>query len=170
MINDKKLFSIIYSKKHMFLVVLNTVFLNTRISNYLPHLELRSRSNQIVVETNFVVISNVGIKRFNYMCETKPDYPDSPNYRASAITTFTYKCVGQKSGWGKRRPLRRYFSISQLSTAAYGLTPRVISSHRVTPKAHLKHKPILCQTSCVFYGLLVGRFIGFTRLYVNVLW
>ena len=45
----------------MFLGVLNTVFLN--ISNYLPHPELRNRSIQIVVVTNFVVISNVGIKR-----------------------------------------------------------------------------------------------------------
>ena len=47
----------------MFLGVLNTVFLN--ISNYLPHLELSNRSIQIVVITNFVVISNVGIKRFD---------------------------------------------------------------------------------------------------------
>ena len=46
----------------MFLGVLNTVFLN--ISNYLLHLELRNRSIQIVVITNFVVIFNVGIKRF----------------------------------------------------------------------------------------------------------
>ena len=47
----------------MFLGVLNTVFLN--ISNYLPHLEPGNRSIQIVVITNFVVISNVGIKRFD---------------------------------------------------------------------------------------------------------
>ena len=47
----------------MFLGVLNTVFLN--ISNYLPHLELRNCSIQIVVIMNFVVISNVGIKRFD---------------------------------------------------------------------------------------------------------
>ena len=47
----------------MFLGVLNTVFLN--ISNYLPHLELRNRSIQIVVITNFFVILNVGIKRFD---------------------------------------------------------------------------------------------------------
>ena len=47
----------------MFPGVLNTVFLN--ISNHLPHLELRNHSIQIVVITNFVVISNVGIKRFN---------------------------------------------------------------------------------------------------------
>ena len=46
----------------MFLGVLNTVFLN--ISNYLPHLEIRNCSFQNVVLTNFVVISNVGIKRF----------------------------------------------------------------------------------------------------------
>ena len=43
--------------QHKFLGVLNTVFLN--ISNYLSHLELRNRSIQIVV------ISNVGIKRFD---------------------------------------------------------------------------------------------------------
>ena len=49
--------------QHMFLGVLNTVFLN--ISNYLPHLELRNHSIQIVVITNFVVASNVGIKRFD---------------------------------------------------------------------------------------------------------
>ena len=49
--------------QHMFLGVLNIVFLN--ISNYLPHVELRNRSIQIVVVTNFVVISNVGIKRFD---------------------------------------------------------------------------------------------------------
>ena len=42
--------------------VLNTVFLN--ISNDLSHLELRNRSIQIVVITNFIGISNVGIKRF----------------------------------------------------------------------------------------------------------
>ena len=46
----------------MFLGVLKTVFLS--ISNYLP-LELRNRSIQIVVVTHFVVISNVGIKRFD---------------------------------------------------------------------------------------------------------
>ena len=49
--------------QHMLLGVLNTVFLN--ISNYLSHLELRNRSIQIVVVTNIVVISNVGIKRFD---------------------------------------------------------------------------------------------------------
>ena len=46
----------------MFLGVFNTVFLNIYI--YLPRLELRNRSIQIVVVSNFVVISNVGIKRF----------------------------------------------------------------------------------------------------------
>ena len=51
---------------HMFLGVLNTIFLN--ISNYLPHLELKNGSIQIVFKTNFVVISNVGIKRFD--CKT----------------------------------------------------------------------------------------------------
>ena len=49
--------------QHMFLRVLNTVFLN--ISNYLPHLEQRNRPIQIVVITNFIVISSVGIKRFD---------------------------------------------------------------------------------------------------------
>ena len=52
----------------MFLGVLNTVFLN--ISNYLPHLELRNRPIQKVIVTNFVVISNVGIKRFNCINES----------------------------------------------------------------------------------------------------
>ena len=47
----------------MFLGVLNTVFLI--ISNYPPQLELRNRSNQIIVVTNFAVISSVGIKRFD---------------------------------------------------------------------------------------------------------
>ena len=47
----------------MFLGVLNTVFLNN--SNYLPHLELRNRSIRIDVITNFVVKSNVGIKKFD---------------------------------------------------------------------------------------------------------
>ena len=51
--------------QHTFLEVLNTVFLN--ISNYLPHLELRNRSIQIVVTTNFVVISHVSIKRFDQL-------------------------------------------------------------------------------------------------------
>ena len=49
----------------MFLGVLNTVFLT--ISNYLPHLELRNRSIRIVVIKNFVVISNVGIKSFDFI-------------------------------------------------------------------------------------------------------
>ena len=73
---------IIYFKKHMlwifvrgdsnkypqpiFLGVLYTVFLN--ISNYLPHLEQRIPSIQTVIITNFVVISNVGIKRFDCIC------------------------------------------------------------------------------------------------------
>ena len=55
----------------MFLGVLDTGFLN--ISNYLPHLELRNHSIQIVIITNFFVISNVGIKRFDcisVLCET----------------------------------------------------------------------------------------------------
>ena len=83
MMNDKKLFSLIHSKKHMlwifdaggsnkypqrmFLGELNTVFLNT--SNYLPLHELRNRSIQTVVVTNFYVISNVGIMRFDCIVE-----------------------------------------------------------------------------------------------------
>ena len=47
--------------QHIFLGVLNTIFLN--VSYYLPHLEQRNRSIQNVVMTNFVVVSNVGIKR-----------------------------------------------------------------------------------------------------------
>ena len=47
----------------MFLGVLNTVF--TNISIYLPHRNVRNRSIQIVVITNFVVISNARIKRFD---------------------------------------------------------------------------------------------------------
>ena len=47
----------------MFLGVSNTLFLNT--SKYLPHLALRNRSIQIVDITNFVVLSNLGLKRFN---------------------------------------------------------------------------------------------------------
>ena len=47
----------------MFLGEIYTVFLD--ISNYLPRLELRNRSIQTVVVTNFIVISNVGIKRFD---------------------------------------------------------------------------------------------------------
>ena len=49
-------------QQHLFLGVLNTIFLN--ISNYLPHLELRNRSIQIVIVMNFDVISN-GVKRFD---------------------------------------------------------------------------------------------------------
>ena len=88
MINDKKAFFPLFTSRniccgyllesphwgdsnkypqHTFLGILNTVFLN--ISNYLSHLELRNRCIQIAVITNFVVISNVGIKRFdcNYL-------------------------------------------------------------------------------------------------------
>ena len=35
------------------------------ISNFLPHLKLRNRSIQIVVISNFVIILNVCIKRFD---------------------------------------------------------------------------------------------------------
>ena len=48
--------------QHMFLGLINIVFFN--ISNYLSNLEVRNPSIHI---TNFVVISNVGIKRFNCM-------------------------------------------------------------------------------------------------------
>ena len=54
--------------QRMLLGVLSTVFLN--VSDYLPHLELRNRYIQIVVLTNFVVISNVGIKRFDFNKQT----------------------------------------------------------------------------------------------------
>ena len=47
--------------QHMFLGLLNTIILN--ISNCLPQFELRNCSILIVVITNFVVISNVSIKR-----------------------------------------------------------------------------------------------------------
>ena len=60
----KNFFSFIYSKKHIlwiFVGILNIIFLN--ISNYLPNLEQRNCSIQIVVIANFVVLSNVGIKR-----------------------------------------------------------------------------------------------------------
>ena len=53
--------------QHMLIGVLITVFLN--ISYYLPHLEPRNRSIRFVVIANFVVISNVGIKRFNCTCK-----------------------------------------------------------------------------------------------------
>ena len=49
----------------MFLGLLNTIFLN--ISNCLPHFELRNRSILTVVITNFVIISNVSIKRADYI-------------------------------------------------------------------------------------------------------
>ena len=54
----------------MFLGVWNIIFLN--ISIFLPHLELRNHSIQFVVITNFVVISNPGIKRFG--CISKLTY------------------------------------------------------------------------------------------------
>ena len=81
MINDKKLFFPLFTtrnihrgylleshRQHMFLGVLNTVFLN--ISNYLPHLELWNRSIQIVVVMNFAIILNVSIKRFDCIVKT----------------------------------------------------------------------------------------------------
>ena len=49
--------------QHVILGVVDTILLN--ISNSLPHLEQRNRSIEIVVITNFVVISNAGIKRYN---------------------------------------------------------------------------------------------------------
>ena len=72
---DFRFMRIVVSTKypqHMFLGVSNTVFLN--ISNYLPHLELRNRSIQIVALTNFVVVSSVGIKRFDYIYIVKFRY------------------------------------------------------------------------------------------------
>ena len=73
MINDKKLFffplftprNICWGDsykypQHMSLGGLNTMFLN--ISNFLPHLELRNYSIQIVIIMNFVIVSNVGIR------------------------------------------------------------------------------------------------------------
>ena len=47
----------------MFLVVLNKVFLN--ISYDLPRLKVRKCSIQTVIIRNFVIISNVSIKRFD---------------------------------------------------------------------------------------------------------
>ena len=99
MINDKKLFfPLIYSKniccgyllespqrcdsnkypQHMFLGVLNTIFLN--ISNYLPHLELRNHSIQTVVIANFVVLTNVGIKQFDCSLLSSPQLLLSGNF------------------------------------------------------------------------------------------
>ena len=76
MINDKKLFFPLFTPRnigegdsnkypqHVFLGVFNTVvFFN--FSNRLPHLEPRNHSIQIAVITNFIVIFNVGIKRFD---------------------------------------------------------------------------------------------------------
>ena len=66
--------------QHMFLGVLNTAFLN--ISNYLPHLEVRNRSIQIVVVTNFFVISNVVIKGF--ACNTSSDITSNTTRSSSS--------------------------------------------------------------------------------------
>ena len=63
--------------QHMFLGVLNTIFLN--IFNYLPHLELRNRSIQIVVIVNSVIESNVGIKRFDCILNHIPYFADVMN-------------------------------------------------------------------------------------------
>ena len=51
--------------QHPFLGRLSAIYLNT--SMYLSHLELRIHSIQIVVVTHFVVISNVGLKRVNFI-------------------------------------------------------------------------------------------------------
>ena len=59
----------------MFLGVLNTVFLN--ISNYLPHLELRNHSIQIIIIMNFFIISNVSIKRFDCILILLVELPGS---------------------------------------------------------------------------------------------
>ena len=53
--------------QHMFLGVLNTIFLN--IFNYLPHLDLRNRTIQIIVIMNFVIKSECWL----YL------YPPPPN-------------------------------------------------------------------------------------------
>ena len=58
--------------QRMFLGVLNTIFLN--ISNYLPHLELRNPSIQIVVIKNFIIISDVGIKSFDCIFNREKTY------------------------------------------------------------------------------------------------
>ena len=50
-----------YSQQLFFVVSYSILY----ISDYLPHIELRNHSIQIVGITNFVVISNVGIKRFD---------------------------------------------------------------------------------------------------------
>ena len=84
MINDKKLFLPLFTPRniccgyflesprrgnsnkypqHRFFGLLNIIFLN--ITYHLPHLELRNCSIQIVVITNFAIVSNVSIKRFD---------------------------------------------------------------------------------------------------------
>ena len=73
--------------QHMFLGVLNTVFLS--ISNYLPHLELRNRSIQIVVVTNFVVISNVDIKRFDCFF---PSFLSLLSFHREYLYLYFYNC------------------------------------------------------------------------------
>ena len=66
-----------------------TVFLN--ISNYLPHLELRNRFIQIVVVMNFVVISNVGIKRFDCIFVSAHSFSTEPTLEGSEdFSSFKY--------------------------------------------------------------------------------
>ena len=86
----------------MFLGVLNTVFLN--ISYYLPHLELRNRSIQTVIITNFVNISNVGIKRFD--CTPQSLYIMVAGVQSKTCinkTTMLFpnsqKCIHHKVNW-----------------------------------------------------------------------
>ena len=62
---------------YMFLGVLNTVHVFLNISNYLPHLELRNCSIQVVSITNSVVILNVGIKRFDCINKDDPKFFDA---------------------------------------------------------------------------------------------
>ena len=74
MINDKKLFSLFTPRNIYCGYLLESPRRGDsnkypqhicHIPNYLPHLEPRNRSIQIVVITNLVVIPNVGIKRFD---------------------------------------------------------------------------------------------------------
>ena len=61
MINDKKLFFPYLPQETYVVDIHNRRFLEYKIQ----YLELRNRSIQIVVITNYFVISNVGIKRFD---------------------------------------------------------------------------------------------------------
>ena len=67
--------------QHMFLGVLNIIFLN--ISNYLPHLELRNRSIQIVVKPNFVIVASTA-------CEPMGRERSELDSRGSDLYTTAY--------------------------------------------------------------------------------